>query len=293
MAANHPKDAYYPGSWYLKAAQAYGAGVVNISVKPKEVRFNGGIFLDLSWNVAGPQHKGEGRVTVQDVPLSQGAANVNDPTDFKVLSKTEKTLSFSVEALGDYGKFLELASPHCVDKLTALKDADKIDTAKIKPLYRTHYSKKSSKVELRGQPMEHPMVDIGLDWGTYSAKHYKKHLASKPKMNIYDADKPMVNDDGEQLKDDKGNELYHLATVLVDGVEQSICKENAHLFLVADSQIVLADIHMDSCFVNDNQASIPLKFATLVVRKGSAGAPVRISNDAELDLMNQPPHQDD
>ena len=289
---SYPKDAFYPASWALKAAKAYGNGVVDITPKAKEKQYNKGIYLSIRWNITAPTHGADGFFTLRDVPILHGAANINDPSDRRVKDKTERYLSFSTTVLGDFGEFLKIVSPICVAKLEALKASGKFVTSSIKPLLRTHISDTCADVSLRGKALDHPVFDIGFDWDTYPATHFKKNLAGKPKMLIFDADKPVLDDDGNQKKDDQGNLLYHPATVMVGDVEQNVCAATQHLFITDNSVAVVMDIRLDSCFVNKNQASIPDRFTTLVIRKGKAGAVVRIDENAELNMLdvdNTPP----
>lgn len=281
-----PKDAFYPASMALKAAKAYGKGVVEITPKPKEKQYNKGIYLNVKWNIVAPNHGADGFFTLRDVPILHGAANISDPNDRRVKDKTERYLSFSTNALGDFGEFLKIASPVCTAQLEGLKATGKIATGFIKPLLRTHISDTCADASLRGKPLDVPIFDVGFDWDVYPATHFKKHLAGKPKMNVFDADKPVLDDNGTQMKDDRGNLLYHPATVEVDGVEQAVCAMNQHLFITDNSTAVIMDIRLDSCFVNKNQASIPDRFTTLVIRTGKESAVVRIDDNVELDILN-------
>lgn len=284
--AQYPKDAYYPASMALRAVETRGNNIVKITVKPKETRYKGGIFLNINWNIASDTHGAMGRFTIENFPIERGACNVNDPTDPRVVNQTEKSLSFTAESLGTYGKFIGLANVHVVGQLTALKTAGSIKTNKVNPIIRTHYSDTAPR-EKAGLPLDAPMIDIQLDWSTYPAKYYIKELAGTPKMLIYDADKPELDVEGCPVLDDRKQPVYKLATVEIAGKDIPVCRENAHLFVTNGSHCVRADVTLDTCFVNSNQASVPHRFTMLLIRKGTLGAKVYVEDPDQDVGLNQ------
>jgi len=145
---------------------------------------------------------------------------------------------------------------------------------------------KCPEVAKRKQPREIPLIDIQLDWGTYSEKHFKKTLAGKPKMVIYDADKPKMTPQGEPEKDSNGLPIYEEATIDVNGKEEPITANNAHLFINDGCTIVHAVFSMDTCFVNNNQASMPIRFTQMVVRKNTHVAAQHVSTMEGMDIFD-------
>lgn len=286
MAQSFPKDAYYPASMALRAVKQRGNNVVKISVKPKETRYKGGVFLNIAWNIASDNHGAQGRFTIEDFAIPRGACNVNDPTDPRVVNQTEKSLSFTADSLGAYGEFVALTNQHVVNQLTTLKTEGAIKTSKVNNIIRTHYSDNAAK-EKAGQPLEHPMIDISLDWSLYPAKYYIKTLANTPKMTIYDADKPEIDAEGNQVYDDRKQPVYKVATVEVAGKEIPVCRENAHLFITDGSHCVRADVTMDTCFVNTNQASVPQRFTMLLIRKGTPGTKIYVADPEQDAGLNE------
>jgi len=131
---------------------------------------------------------------------------------------------------GDIGTFSVALSPIFKEKVEALAATGVINIKNrvINPFAQTHISDDSKNIELRGKPIEDPIIRFIIDLSAPKEWYRKGFAWGKTVTQFLDFTKPIVDDDGvtryEELKWKNDQ-----------GVEESISSANIHHVITAGS----------------------------------------------------------
>tara|TARA_R110002153_G_scaffold273997_3_gene446461 strand:+ start:98236 stop:99189 length:954 start_codon:yes stop_codon:yes gene_type:complete len=172
------------------------------------------------------------------------------------------TISFKKSAAPEFGKFLETLEPQWQARIAGLitdKTIKADDQRKTHGLMQYVYGKKHEKA---GEALDEPVIRLKVDFNTFPDKYYLSFLSGKPKTQIFDFEKPIV---------ENGVTKYAPATITNDeGVEEAVSFANLHKFITRGSVAKRMRIDMSSTCVSQYWISLQMHIQEIVIQRGVA-----------------------
>lgn len=222
-------------------------------------------FVNLKWAIDSKTSRTEGWFKFENATLFRGITAHEDTKPGSSENEYETSrlqLRVKLSELGDLGQFLELAEPQWqafVDKL----DEDKVITRGKRDTHtfvQLEHSMEHTMEELRGQPIDDPVVKFKIDFSRYEKFAPAPLIKGSQKTTIYDATKTYIDSNNKQQ--------YKVATVTNGaGVEEELNADNVHKFLRKNSTIS-GIIHISCLCVSQSWVSIPITASKLYVVPG-------------------------
>lgn len=250
-----------PISELLAALKSGRPNVINARVRkgPTKLYKGGAYFVNLTYNLSDANTTAGGWFSIRDIPITKTVADPNDVEDTRNENKsTRMNVQTSVSASKELGEALTLLQPQWLALVERLIKDDTINFNghKIHDLLQLTTSKK--KHGKAAVVIDDPIIRLKVDFSTYSAKHPIAFLAGSQKTQIFDYNKPYIED---------GKLKYRPATVINPKTKQEelVGESNMHLFLVRGAIIKHGRIDLSSFCVSDGWISLQMCVATLTI----------------------------
>lgn len=258
----------------LTAIETNKDGVLTLTKKETAKQFKGGVkYIDVKIHTDKFKNNDPWfSFGDQELVISRGLPNPNDATDARNQQKNESSNSVSLGVRecdsGDVGKMLVALEEVWIPKLPG---ASVPAAMKVVPWVSRVYGPLHKKA---GEVNPFPVINFKISFDRHPANHPVAIFRGKPQTTVFDYDKPYIED---------GKTRYHPATVMENGKEVPLTKENAHLFIIDNSIIKGGRFRISSC-MSSQGVSAPKDIISVIIQKGKP-----LAFDDDLDECSAAP----
>ncbi len=241
----------------LTAIETNKDGVLTLTKKETTKQFQGNVkYIDVKIHTEKFKNKDPWfSFGDQELVISRGLPDPNDATDTRNQNKNlnnSVTLGVRECDSGDVGKMLVALEEVWIPKLPG---ASVPAAMKVVPWVSRIYGPLHKKA---GEAIQFPVINFKISFDRHPANHPVAIFRNQPQTTVMDYDKPYIKD---------GKTRYHPATVMENGKEVPLTKENAHLFIIDNSIIKGGRFSISSC-MSSQGVSAPKDIISVIIQKG-------------------------